>query len=238
MHSENIAHALFTCPLISDVWFASHLGIRFQNWPDRFSCYDVFSHLFSSFPSKSDFLSCFSSVASIAYCIWLNRNDVVFNNKKLKLSCQEILLCAQSFLLPQLPSSSPIPSSPISIPKVLKSNIFLMISDGSFDLASFSAGVGFVYGRYPYFPSFAGSNRPFAISAKEAKGIIFSQRLKCALDEGVSNIVVMSDCQVWVNKLNRCEANFAWQILKACIYSSLFVSLCMSLENLFTVLTS
>ncbi|KAF5205698.1 Reverse transcriptase zinc-binding domain [Thalictrum thalictroides] len=212
MHSETLSHCLFTCPLISPIWFASNLGIRFMGWDTTYSCLDIVNH----FQNKTDFSDFLASLSSIAYFIWMHRNNVVFNHINPNPSFQHVLISAQRSILhhktSEILDANTIPPCP-ALPNHVKHSLYLLITDGSYDEQKQIGGCGFLFGKYSQLPIFAGSNQHSSASDEEAEGIAILQGLNCATSEGVENVLVFCDCQVWVNALQYTTNDLSWELL-------------------------
>lgn len=198
---ETHEHALFFCPFIKQVWFASPLGFRLHE-----EC--SVQEFFTEFLGAAD-CNGIGMFFSILYSVWQARNDLLFSAKQ--SSFDQILLRASSLR----PSSNQLTAphrhgrEHVSSWRRPAAGIFKVNFDASL-LQSHEAGFGFIArNKEGEVLAAATSTMGPVLSSVLAEALALRWALGLAKELGFRRIWVETDCLVLYNYWERREGGFS-----------------------------
>lgn len=209
---ESNLHAIFFCPLIQHVWFASPLGFKPLLWnSDTFTIENMFNTLMS-LSTKENLDFNLALLTTIAYFLWLDRNNQVFQHSK-PLTANSILTQALASITREPLLPNPQYSEKICIPKCL-SDCSLILVDGGFDEGNYGkkASYGFFAFENCSSPYFMGAGIADGESAEESELWAIKQGIIQARSLGTKRIFVCSDCRNAITAVNREISDLTWTL--------------------------
>ncbi|KAL5703353.1 hypothetical protein ACHQM5_028454 [Ranunculus cassubicifolius] len=209
---ETCTHALFSCPALRDTWLHSKLNIDTGNWKPG----ELFPNSLNPFPliidrminlthAKREKVEKLSYIAALTYAIWTDRNNLKHNNKKPwvahTLQEAEKLLISSDTSLHKL--------SHEDWPQIPPSRTYIT-SDASWTDPNVDASVGFALWDYSGCCLSAGFSTIRAADAQEAEARGVIRGVELALELGLRDVLVLSDCQTLVSFLRDGTTALSW----------------------------